>query len=532
MKSIFKKYPLFNIIILIMIVISCLTTCYSSYVLSLSIKKIEVNDMTNAIVHILAYFLLQLLASMTLALECYLEEVLKNKYKIYLRNEYSKYHSNCSVRKYFMEKEELLNLQLNNIDLFFSDYIDNIYNIAYNTVITFGGLIVMFYVFPLMAIIVIIGIIVSLIMSKINDKVSEKRVNSLMKENGIYNSSVAEILSGVTSIKINRLGSFFIKKSAIKSEKFETARQKYKNTITIISNLMYLPTFLIDIIILFLIVYFIYIGYIGFDVLAIYILIQGLVINNAESLFYNFTTAASGKKSLELDVSAESIKTKDVEKVDIKEIIFNDVELSYDDNVIFNNLNLTFCANKKYLLIGENGTGKSSIIKLLLKQIYNYNYSNIKYNNVSLNDIDDDLIYKDISYVQQQPYIFSNSIYYNIFYNERFSEDFINHILDTCCLNQLVNQNKEGLNYFIKNNGENISGGEKQKIAIARALASKPKILIMDEPLKNIDYKSAKKIINEILSIKDMTIIVISHDINDDIKNLCDEVIIINRKDY
>lgn len=525
MISIYKKYPLPNVIIILMIILSCFVTCFSSYILSLSIKNLELERFSISINYVILYFILQIFASLILALECYIEEILKNKYKKFLRNILSSIQATYTVRDFNSENTDFLNTQINNIELFFSEYIDNIYNIVYNIVIVLGGLSIMFYMFPLLALSVIIGIVVSLMMTKVYDKVSEKRVKKLICKSNLFNSSILNIISGVKYIKINQFGEYFIKKLIPNTKKYETARQKHKNTITLFSNLTYLPTFLIDILTLFIIIFNIYKGNIGADVLAIYILLQGLIINNAESLFYNITTAKTGKQALtakDFEYQKEESKSQLRELDDLQ---FKNVFFSYDDKKMLDNINIKFIKNNKYLLLGENGSGKTTIIKLLTKQISNFEYKNIFYNSISLNALSEEDIYNYISYVPQHPYIFSASLYYNIFFENEYSNEFIENILNICSLTEFVKNNDAGLTYFISNNGENISGGEKQRIAIARALVCKPKILILDEPIKNIDYISSKKIINRILKIKNLMVIIISHDMNNDIKNLCDEII-------
>lgn len=191
--------------------------------------------------------------------------------------------------------------------------------------------------------------------------------------------------------------------------------------------------------------------------------------------------------------------------------INNDIDitnLKYNINTttILNGINIHINQNDKVLLIGDNGSGKSTLLSCLTNNIDNYQ-GTIKIGN-NLKDINNISLKQNISLTMQNDSLFEETIKNNIILDKEFDKVKFNTISKLVALNKIIKK-KGGINTIIK---DNLSGGERQIIILARSLYQDGKILLFDESLSEISFKLRKKIINNINNhYKDKTIIYISH---------------------
>lgn len=191
--------------------------------------------------------------------------------------------------------------------------------------------------------------------------------------------------------------------------------------------------------------------------------------------------------------------------------------LSYSytkDITILNNLNLNINQGSKILLHGNSGSGKSTFAKILMgyikvpnnkifideKDINNYNLIDLR---------------NEICYVSQNEYLYTESIHNNVVLDKYIDYDTFLHICKITKVDEIVKDKLLLYDTLLEENGFNISGGERQRIILARALLNKKSIYIFDESLSQIDIKKERIILQNIFSLlKDKTIIVISHRFN------------------
>jgi len=194
------------------------------------------------------------------------------------------------------------------------------------------------------------------------------------------------------------------------------------------------------------------------------------------------------------------------------DIFIDNISYSHDGiNNIFENVSFNIEYGSKYLVYGKSGNGKSTIMKLLLKYLKDYK-GEIYIGNVNLKDISSESISDNITYVSQQSYVFNDTLKNNIVLNRNISYKEYEKVIDICNLNNLRNSKKLRNNFLIEDNGFNISGGEKQKIVLARSLLKDSNYIILDEALSEVGINEEKDIIKKIfLYFKDKTIIYISH---------------------
>lgn len=192
------------------------------------------------------------------------------------------------------------------------------------------------------------------------------------------------------------------------------------------------------------------------------------------------------------------------------DVCFKDVFFSYDsDKLIMQNVNICFPQGSKTAIVGKNGTGKTTIIKLLTRVLLPSS-GNIFLNNTNIMDIPLQEYRNSISIVSQQVYLFDDTIRNNIALYKEVDEKLLQTICKDSGLEEYLNE--VSLEYKTGQNGARLSGGQKQKIALARALLHDKPIIIFDEATANIDSLTEKKIAGLLSTrLKDKTVIIITH---------------------
>lgn len=203
---------------------------------------------------------------------------------------------------------------------------------------------------------------------------------------------------------------------------------------------------------------------------------------------------------------------------------FNDVAFGYNENQpIFKHVDYTFELGKKYAISGDSGTGKSTVLNLLIKNLKPSNGS-ISLNNTSIEAIKTSDLLNQITYIEQKPYVFNGTVRENISLGDNISDQKIKEVLKSVGLSNYADK----LDLIITENGNNFSGGQKQRLALARGLVRDSKIILLDESTSSLDEKTATSIEKAILNLPDKLVIMISHHLNDAIRNELDGILNLN----
>ena len=212
--------------------------------------------------------------------------------------------------------------------------------------------------------------------------------------------------------------------------------------------------------------------------------------------------ATAGKKVLKL-LNKEEQERPLLLNTKIEEIKINNLKFSYGDKLIINDVNIVL--NKGlYSFVGKSGCGKSTIAKILANRLINYE-GNVLFNSLECNKIELDNFYSKIAYIANSTYIMNESIKNTfLFYNPELTEDKMWEILKLVKLDNVIKLNG-GLDFVIKDNAVNISGGEKQRLIIAYYLSKDYDFYIFDEATSNIDKESEEiilKVLKELAKTK------------------------------
>ena len=216
---------------------------------------------------------------------------------------------------------------------------------------------------------------------------------------------------------------------------------------------------------------------------------------------------------LETLAGVYSRKTKTVPiKLRSGEIQLKNVTMKFlGKPTLFSDLNLHIKSGEKILLLGHNGSGKSSLMKLLMKMNY-YQSGDILIDGTNIKHIDANKLRKQLIYVDQHPLLFNRSVYENIIYGiDDISREQVIKMLQELDLGNIISM----LDLPAGKNGSNLSGGQRQVIYLVRCLlkADSSQIVLLDEPTSALDYRIKKQVFNMLERLmKDKTVIMITHD--------------------
>ncbi len=194
-------------------------------------------------------------------------------------------------------------------------------------------------------------------------------------------------------------------------------------------------------------------------------------------------------------------------------IEIDNLSYSYDGiNKVISDVSLKIMDGEKILICGESGIGKSTVMQLLTRYLDNNYQGSIVIDGYELKNIDLYSLRSNISYVSQNEYLYTDSLYENITLGRKIKyKDFLDLTKNTL-VDEIVSKNNLNYNYLIEGNGDNLSGGEKARIIIARSILKNSNIYIFDESFNALDVDKERKILEYLFNTyKDKTFIIISH---------------------
>lgn len=406
----------------------------------------------------------------------------------------------------------------NDVNSIETGYLSNIFIIIDQTVLFCGALALMFYYSSLLTLVSIAIAILPLSASILTGGLVEKAERKVSDKNETYMSTLRDALVGFSVVKSFRaekqICRIFSKEAASVAE----AKERRKKMAVIVQacsevsgSILQLGVFLFG-------------AYLALSGSAIS---AGTVLVFVQLLNYIITpigaipqALAECKASKALivklaDSLAVNVRSEgDTEKRDISNgITVTDLTFAYEaDKPVLRDLNFRFEAGKSYCLVGSSGSGKSTLLHLLMASYPGY-AGKICYDETELRTISSEALYDMVSTIQQNVFIFNASIRENITMFSEFPKEAVDRAIDLSGLRRLIQE--RGEDSLCGENGCELSGGEKQRISIARSLLKKARVLLVDEATASLDPQTSAQVTHAILGLKDMTRIVVTHDLDE-----------------
>ena len=207
------------------------------------------------------------------------------------------------------------------------------------------------------------------------------------------------------------------------------------------------------------------------------------------------------------------------------DIRFSHLSFSYTpEKQVLKDFTLQVKEGEKLILLGASGSGKSSILKLLMG-IERSQGGEISIGNRQLSTLPEESLFRSISYIQQEVFIFDGSIYENITLFQDYGKEELELAIEKSGLKNLILE--KGLDYPCGENGAALSGGERQRINIARSLLRKTPILLADEITAALDKENSYLVLDSLLSLENITEILVLHDLDSRILNRVDRICVL-----
>ena len=421
-------------------------------------------------------------------------------------------------REFSKEKSgKFISILTENMKKIEQDYLHQYFNISKNISLMIFSLVAMFIGNWFLTLLVIIASIIPMMISGFIGQKSASLQNSSMIADQKYLAKVKDILAGFLVIK-----SFNVK---------EAIRQDYKNESEKLDEIYFIKgkfDVLSNVIsqlsgmIVFLVafgggMYLVFGGHTTIGSVTAIVQLVNFVVMPLNEIGMGMSKFREGQATL------DAFEVKDVIELQTgktKEyfddvISFSNVDFSYPnaEEKIFNNLSLQIKKGEKIAIVGMSGSGKSTLLNLLLR-FYDVTSGYISIDNQDLQAISAESLYNLMTIVQQDVYIFDDTLKANITLSQSFTEDDIKKAVQQSGLESYILENELGLQALCGENGSNLSGGQKQRLSIARALIRKTPILLLDEATSSLDNKVTTEIENSILEIQDLTVLVVTHKLN------------------
>ena len=402
-----------------------------------------------------------------------------------------------------------------------SIFSQGLFMIFADLILMFSVLIVMIVLSIQLSLIIFIILPFVVVATRLFQRAMKVAFNEVRNEVANLNSFVQERLSGIKEIQI-------FNRQKIESENFKKINERHKKAWlkTVWYNSIFFPIAEISISIsVGLIVW--YAGsniiqlenFVSLGTIFLFIQLSQMLFRPLRQIADKFNTLQMGmvaaKRVFEILDSDYNINDKGTLKNEEinGDIKFEKVYFSYvKNNNVLNDINLTIKKGEKIAIVGATGSGKSTIIKLILR-LYDLENGVIKINNKNIKNFKISDLRSSISLVNQDIFLFADSIFNNItLFNEKISKKEVEEAAKNIGVLEFINKLPGGLNYNVKERGVMLSEGQRQIISFLRAYVSKPNILILDEATSSIDSKTEELIqfaTNKL--IQDKTSIIIAH---------------------
>ena len=402
-----------------------------------------------------------------------------------------------------------------------SIFSQGLFMIFADLILMFSVLIVMIVLSIQLSLIIFIILPFVMVATRLFQRAMKVAFNEVRNEVANLNSFVQERLSGIKEIQI-------FNRQKIESENFKKINERHKRAWlkTVWYNSIFFPIAEISISIsVGLIVW--YAGsniiqlenFVSLGTIFLFIQLSQMLFRPLRQIADKFNTLQMGmvaaKRVFEILDSDYNINDKGTlnNKEINGDIKFEKVYFSYvKNNNVLNDINLTIKEGEKIAIVGATGSGKSTIIKLILR-LYDLENGEIKINNKNIKNYKLSDLRSSISLVNQDIFLFADSIFKNItLFNEKISKKEVEEAAKNIGVLEFINKLPGGLNYNVKERGVMLSEGQRQIISFLRAYVSKPNILILDEATSSIDSQTEELIqfaTNKLIQNK--TSIIIAH---------------------
>ena len=409
-----------------------------------------------------------------------------------------------------------------------ANYLNNTFTLVSQSLSFVGAFIMMIWYSPLLTLSAVLLSLLPLLASLLAGNRLMSAEKNVSDRNASYVATLKDCLSGFSVVKSFKAEKQIIKMLAASNQSAEGSKQARNKLNTIISiaagaagAAAQLGVFIVGA----------YLALSGKEITAgvvlVFVNLMNFVIQpiaEVPGLLANRRAAVGLIDKLATAVSTNIRESgKHIENKLDHSIRLENVSFRYDDKkVVLHDISLKLEKGKSYAIVGGSGSGKSTLLNLLMAANSNYD-GHIYYDDVELRDISSESLYDLVSIIQQNVFVFNSTIADNITMFSSFKQEEIDLAIERSGLSSLIEQ--RGADYLCGENGSGLSGGEKQRISIARSLLRRTPVLFVDEATSSLDVETAFDVTNSILDLEGLTKVMVTHTLDEAILKRCDGII-------
>ena len=367
------------------------------------------------------------------------------------------------------------------------------------------AVLVLVYMNLVIAVISIVAMAIPSILPSLFTKSLDTAQKKVMESTTSYNETVSDLLNGYEVVKTYHAEKEMLPKFSANAKHLENSKEYLSSLMARVYGLTTFSSVAVQFLIMGLAGFFAVKGYITIGSIVAVTQLTGQVISPAFELSAKISELKAAKPVLETlhTLSQPKIPNKRTVRTVKSSISLQNLDFRYKDRSILKNVSATFEKGKKYAIIGKSGSGKSTLLKLIAGYYPNYDGDICTDEQAALPD--------GIAMIHQNTFLFKDSVRNNLTLWKSYTEKEITEAIKKAGLTEFVTTLPQGLDTLVEENGNNFSGGECQRIAIARALLSGKDILLMDEATSALDEQTASAVENSILSLENVTCISVTH---------------------
>ncbi|MCD7809010.1 MAG: ABC transporter ATP-binding protein/permease [Erysipelotrichaceae bacterium] len=423
---------------------------------------------------------------------------------------------------------EYISIFNNDLKLIETNYFENMFLITAEISQILICIITTIYFNYFLAIIIIFINILAIILPTLFSNILLSQQNKYVNSTAKLNVKLKDYLSAFELVKTNVLEKKVISIFSDYLYKNQDDMKSVRNTQSFIEGFSILCSVGVTLITILICIYFVIEGQIT---LGTTVAINQLV-NNISGPLSRLSQQIASFKSVK-EIQSKIMNIVDYHEPDnailslvnpIETIELRNISFCYDKDIVIDNASITFEKGKKYVLLGESGCGKSTLLKLICR-IYSEYSGQILINNNEISTIKMDDLMKQIAYISQDTFIFNDTLKNNISLYTDYDNNKLCNVIKEAQLDVLVGSLSNGVDTIIGESATNVSGGEKQRIAIARALIKDASIIIIDEGTANLNKDMARCIEDIFLNNSDLMVIMVTHHFDENILRKYDEIL-------
>lgn len=445
--------------------------------------------------------------------------------------------------------KELFDLEIKNFDKegtgFFANRISQeprtlagiFTRMQYNLTNFISSIGIFIYIFYVNYIIGIYFVIISVILFVLNTKrikrweIERKEYNEMYEK---YSSNFGELIRGIKDIKVLNLKNTLINKTTKEQKKIIKYEYEIRKKDDIFYSLRELIRKLMDFVFIILGIILIKNNFLsGANLLVIYMYKNNCIyfIEDINSFYRNIKEFNLSIERLYEVIDGVKYPKEKFGSINIDEmkgkIEFKNTNFKYDTNEVLKGINFKIKEGQTIGIVGKSGVGKTTIFNLINK-LYSVSDNEIFIDGIDINKLTEETIRNNISTITQNPYIFNMSIKDNLkIVNPNITDEEMIEKCKLCMLHDYVEGLDKKYDTLVGENGVILSGGLKQRLAIARALIKNSKIILLDEATSSLDNETQEFIHESIKKIrKDYTILIIAHRLSTVID--CDKILVVD----